>query len=227
MNKRKLGAHIVGPGLAAAITFFTLPILSTFYSVDDIGRFSMLQLAVNFSIIIFSVGLHQAFVREYFESTKKSALTFVLILIPMLFLFLVFSISIMVGLDISSLLFGVESTLLSILVFICILGGVFTHLTIHILRMEEKISSYAVMLFLPKLTVLISSLIFIFYLGAIDFRFLVYSLFCASIVSAFSSIYFNKNTLIEAYKTGLDYKLAKGMLRFGAPLVIGGGHFGC
>ncbi|EPM6963354.1 TPA: oligosaccharide flippase family protein [Vibrio alginolyticus] len=222
MNRRKLVSHIVGPGLTAAITFVTLPILSAFYSVDDIGRFSMLQLAVNLSVILFSVGLHQAYVREYFESNNRPALTSVLISIPTLLFIICILLVEFTGIDISLLLFDKQSNSLSILALFCILGGVFTHLTNHILRMEEKISSYAVMLFMPKLTVLIVSLFFIFHYDNLEFKLLVYALFFASCVSILFSLYLNRLTLIKACKSGFEHRLAQDMLRFGSPLVIAG-----
>ncbi|ELB2734429.1 oligosaccharide flippase family protein, partial [Vibrio alginolyticus] len=119
MNRRKLVSHIVGPGLTAAITFVTLPILSAFYSVDDIGRFSMLQLAVNLSVILFSVGLHQAYVREYFESNNRPALTSVLISIPTLLFIICILLVEFTGIDISLLLFDKQSNSLSILALFC------------------------------------------------------------------------------------------------------------
>ncbi|TMO79788.1 polysaccharide biosynthesis protein, partial [Pseudoalteromonas ruthenica] len=74
MNKAKLLGYAIGPLGAAALGFISLPLLTWFYSVEDVGKISMLLLAMNFGILLFCIGLDQAYIREYHEAESKPAL---------------------------------------------------------------------------------------------------------------------------------------------------------
>ena len=74
MNINKILAYTVGPVGTAAIGFITIPIMTWFYSIEDIGRVSMLPLAVSLSIILFTLGLDQAYVRGYYEASNRASL---------------------------------------------------------------------------------------------------------------------------------------------------------
>ncbi|MGL6275567.1 oligosaccharide flippase family protein [Aeromonas dhakensis] len=74
MNIKKIMGFAIGPIGAAALGFIALPITTWFYSQEDIGKISMLQVAASFCVLIFSLGLDQSYVREYHESENKTAL---------------------------------------------------------------------------------------------------------------------------------------------------------
>ena len=57
MTRNKILSYAVGPIGSAAIGFITLPIITWFYSVEDIGRISMLQVVASFSVLLFCLGL--------------------------------------------------------------------------------------------------------------------------------------------------------------------------
>ena len=67
MKIQKIIHFAVGPIGAAILGLLTTPLLTWFFSVEDIGRYSILQIVISFSTILFSLGLDQAFVRDFHE----------------------------------------------------------------------------------------------------------------------------------------------------------------
>lgn len=73
-------AYSVGPIGSGLIGLITLPMITWFYSVEDVGRISMLQVCTSFFVLLFCLGLDQAYVREYHEFPNKPQLLKVVLL---------------------------------------------------------------------------------------------------------------------------------------------------
>lgn len=56
MIRNKILGYAIEPIGAALMGFITLPIITWFYSVEDIGRISMLQVMVSFCVMVFTLG---------------------------------------------------------------------------------------------------------------------------------------------------------------------------
>ncbi|WP_235596426.1 lipopolysaccharide biosynthesis protein [Pseudomonas aeruginosa] len=74
MVSRKIAVFAIGSIGSAVLGLITLPIITWFYSAEDVGRIAMLQVASNFCVLLFCLGLDQAYVREYHEEKNRSAL---------------------------------------------------------------------------------------------------------------------------------------------------------
>ena len=74
MSPRKILAFAVGPIGGALLALITLPIISWLFSQEDVGKLAMLQVAIGFSTLLFSLGLDQAYVREFHEVSDPPAL---------------------------------------------------------------------------------------------------------------------------------------------------------
>ena len=74
LNIRKIFGFSIGPLGGAVLGFLTLPITAWFFSSEDIGRIALLQIVIGFTTVLFSLGLDQAYVREYHEKENKSNL---------------------------------------------------------------------------------------------------------------------------------------------------------
>ena len=74
MKLKVILSFAIGPIGAAALGFITLPLMTWLYSPEDIGRFGMLNVAVSFSVLLFCLGMDQAYVRQYHESIDKGEL---------------------------------------------------------------------------------------------------------------------------------------------------------
>lgn len=226
MNRNKIIAYTIGPIGAAAIGFITIPIITWFYSMEDIGRISMLPIAINFSIILFSLGLDQAYVRDYYEASDKSTLLkvtafpgFILLLLCYSFL-LIFKPTL-----ISEILYGVSSEILSILTFVCFLLAFISRFLSLILRMEERALAYSMSQLISKLLFLIFMLSGVW----LGFKKDIYNLILAhtlAFISVFLVVLWNtRHQFFLSIKSKINYEQLKSALLFGFPLIIGGLSF--
>ena len=223
MNKSKILAYAVGPIGSGLIGLITLPMITWFYSVEDVGRISMLQVCTSFFILLFCLGLDQAYVREYHESENKTVL-FKVVLWPSLLLGSI-SLLIITLYDtsiVSKLLYGIPSVYLSLLSIICFLVALIARFLSLILRMQEKALAFSMSQLLPKI------LFLVFILSVVWFGFSKdsYTLMTANALSLFAAFgVYAWNTRLEwlsAIKVKFDWQQFKLSLAFGLPLVLGG-----
>lgn len=222
MNTKKIAAFAVGPIGSAALGFITLPIITWFYSVEDIGRIAMLQVVTSFCILLFSLGLDQAYVREYHETESKSALLKASLLPGLLLITLALLLCMVNPGFISKELFSVESTLISILVASCILAAFVSRFLSLILRMQERGMAFSMSQLLPK--VLFLSVIGAYFLLAFDFDLLHLVIAHAISIVAVVLVY-GWNTRREwflALRQEIEKDKFISLLRFGFPLILGG-----
>ena len=221
--KRKIIGYALGPIGAAILGFITLPLITWFYSVEDVGRISMLQVVASFSILLFCLGLDQAYVREYHESDNKPKLFklsvlpgFILIIVSYLAVFLINPEFI------SKWLYGISSTYLTIVSIVCFILAFMSRFLSLILRMEERALAYSMSQLLPK----VIFLMFILSTVWLGFTKDAYNLITAhtlSISAVFMIFAWNtRHEWIASLKQSVSWLDMKQLLAFGLPLVIGG-----
>jgi O-antigen/teichoic acid export membrane protein len=223
MNIKKVLNFSIGPIGAAFLGVLTIPILAWSFSVADIGRFGILQLILSFSCILFTLGLDQAYVREYHEVSDRGVL-FKTALIPsiaffgIIVFFLLFKAEI-----ISSWAYQVPSLFLSIMTIICIFLNILLRYFSLTIRMQERGILYSISQVFPKLILLIMVITLYFSnRNNFDFYYLIiiqfFSLFLVSLIF----IYFIKEDFLSAFTKKTDLKLLKKLFKFGFPLVLSG-----
>lgn len=225
MNVKKVASFAVGPIGGAALGFITLPIITWFYSAEDIGRIAMLQVVSSFCVLLFSLGLDQAYVRDYHESVHKPALLKAALLPGLLLLVMGLAFCFVVPGFISQALFSVDSPLISVLVALCWLAAFVSRFLSLILRMQERGLAFSMSQVLPKLLFL--SVIGIYILFSFGFDLLHLVIAQALSVTAVTLVY-GWNTRLEwfvALSQKVDTEKLKAMLRFGGPLIMGGAAF--
>ncbi|MDZ7925029.1 MAG: oligosaccharide flippase family protein, partial [Marinagarivorans sp.] len=74
MNIKVILAFSIGPVGSAALGFVTVPLLAWFFSSEDLGRLNIAQMLYSLVVMIFALGLDQAYVREHHSSQNKSLL---------------------------------------------------------------------------------------------------------------------------------------------------------
>lgn len=223
MDSKKLIGYAVGPIGSSILGFITLPIITWFYSVEDVGRVSMLQVFTSFFILLFCLGLDQAYVRE-FHSTKEKAQLFKTTLLPGLLLSIL-SLIVVLSYDstiIALWLYDIPDTYLSIITIICFIIALISRFLSLIIRMQERALAFSMSQLLPK----ILFLFFILFTVWLQFSRDTYNLLTANALSiVFTFLIFSWNTRTDLIAT-FKYKIEKGQLRqvlaFGLPLVIGG-----
>ena len=223
MNKKIILRYAVGPIGASILGFITLPIITWFYSIEDVGRVSMLQVFTSFTILFFCLGLDQAYVREYHSAPNKPLLLKSTLLpgliLSVIFLFVIYFYDTTI---ISKWLYEIPSTYLSILTILCFIVALISRFLSLVIRMQERALAFSMSQLLPKL------LFLLIILSSICFGFSknTYTLITANVLSIFFVfLIFLWNTR-QDWIISFRYKLEKEQLTklfsFGLPLVVGG-----
>ncbi len=222
MTPKKILTFALGPISGAVLGFITLPITTWYFSQEDIGRLAMLNVVTSFSILLFSLGLDQAYVREYHETKSKPGL-FKNTVIPGLLLLLI-ALGIILSFDnvLSYWLFGIDSQLLNLLIATAVLSTFIARFLSLILRMNEQGIAYSMSQLLPKLLLILFIISFIFFSADKS----IVNLVLANVTAGlFVCLIFGWNTRKEwlsALKEEIDYSNLKDLLNFGVPLIFGG-----
>lgn len=222
MNKKKIAAFALGPIAGAAFGFVSLPIITWFYSPEDIGRISMLQVVSNMCVLLFSLGLDQSYVREYHEFDNKPALLKAALAPGLLILLVVLAGCLLWPNALSGSLFRVDNFLISILVAVCLLATYVSRFLSLILRMQEKGLAFSMSQVLPKLLFLMIIGCYVLFSFGFDLLHLVIAQ-SASIVMVTVVYAWNTRTQwLSAVNENIDRQQLRKMLVFGTPLIFGG-----
>lgn len=74
MTSRKIATFAIGPIGGALLGLITLSIITWLFSQQDVGCMAMLQVTLNFSVLLLSLGLDQSYVREFHNAENKPVL---------------------------------------------------------------------------------------------------------------------------------------------------------
>lgn len=223
MTLKKLFAYALGPIGSALLGFISLPVITWFYSVEDIGRISMLQVAVSFSVLLFCLGLDQAYVRDYHENDNKPSLLKNSLLPALGFaLITLFGFAIVdIGL-ISKWLYSIDSLYLSVVTGLCLILALSSRFLSLDLRMQEMALAYSMSQLLPKILFLLFVGVTVWFGYAKD----TYNLVAAhtlSIGAVFAVLaWYTRSTWIAALQQKMRWVDLRKLLVFGFPLIFGG-----
>ena len=224
MNRKTIASFAIGPLGSALVGIVTLPMLAWFFAVDDIGRISTLQVIISFSLLLFTLGLDQAYVREYHESVEIDLPNLLKIaMIPGLTLLLLACVFILIfaPFALSNILFSIESPVISILVSLCLVAAFFSRFLSLILRMEERGVAYSMSQILPNILFLILIISFGVIVKNFDFNKLLIAQF-VSILSVTIILAWNTRFLLfRALSSSIHWEKMQGMMKFGFPLIFG------
>lgn len=223
MNSKKIIGFALGPIGAALLGALTVPLLTWFFKAEDIGKLAMLQIAISFVLVFFSLGLDQAFVREYHESKNKPLLIKSSIL-PGTILLLISLLVVIVadGRLMSRVVFSVSDVSLSFMLGAASISAFMSRFLSLILRMEEKGFLFSMSQLLPKL-IFPSAILFGYVFSVdLDLRFLLWSQALSIFFVAIIYTYNTRSVWAPGVFLKLDIVEVVGMLRFGLPLVFGG-----
>lgn len=222
MTPKKIAAFAIGPVGGAVLGLISLPIITWFFSQEDVGRMAMLQVTLSFSVLLFSLGLDQSYVREFHEVENKPAL-FKRAMLPGLVLL---SVTVLVLLAFGGLLAGwlfeVPQLHLSVLVALALITSYISRFLSLVLRMNERGLAFSMSQLLPKLLLL--AIIGSYVLLGVE-KDLTNLVLANTAAIAFVCVIYGWNTRAEwlaGIRTKLDVDQLKSMLRFGLPLILGG-----
>ncbi|MBH0087498.1 lipopolysaccharide biosynthesis protein [Pseudoalteromonas sp. NSLLW218] len=214
MNIKKVLTFSAGPLVAAFIGFVTTPILSWLYSSEDIGLYSLSISLISFTIIIFSVGMDSAYIREFHDVDSKDKLfstclipTFLLLLALTAFVFFYFKENISI--------LGFSSYEIHLLLFCSFLATANRFLSLD-LRMKEEALLYSAYLIINKFAVVAFLVGFYFFRDG-NRASIFNSLLLSQILLLLYLLFFSK---IKLTTTDLKFLDIKKYLRYGLPLVV-------
>lgn len=223
MTKNKIIWYSVGPIGSAVIGLITLPIITWFYSVEDVGRISMLQVVASLAVLLFCLGLDQAYVRAYHETENKPQLFKLTFLPGFVLLGVVIALATLIKPElISKLLYGMDSASLGIISLGCFVLAFSTRFLSLILRMQERAMAYSMSQLLSKVLFL-SLILSIVWLDAKKNIYTLIAIHALSMCVVF--VILGWNTYKEwsaSFFSKLDGALLREHMAFGLPLVIGG-----
>lgn len=225
MNIRKLAGFAIGPIGGAFLGFITLPLTTWFFNTEDIGRIALLQVIIGFSTMLFSLGLDQAYMREYHEKANKPEL-WKNTAFPGLYLLLLFGILFIIDpYLLSELIFGTQSWLMGLLVVVAFVSNYLIRFFSLILRMQEKGFLFSMSQIWPKFFNIILLLNFFLIYNNSDFIYLLYAQVFSSIIACLIFAWNTRQEWIQIENLKLNFNELKPLLQFGMPLVIGGMAF--
>ena len=222
MKPKQIAAFAIGPIGAAFLSLISLPIITWFFSQEDVGRMAMLQVTLGFSTLLFSLGLDQSYVREFHEVDSKPALLKRAMLPGLVLLVGTVLILLPLGGNLAGWLFGVPAWHLSVLAALALVANYISRFLSLVLRMNERGVAFSMSQLLPKLLLLAIIGVYIAVGADKDLTNLVLAN-TAAIASVCAIYGWNTHTeWLLGIRTRLDVGQLRTMLRFGLPLILGG-----
>jgi O-antigen/teichoic acid export membrane protein len=225
VTPKKIATFAIGPIGGAGLGLITLPVITWYFSQEDVGRMAMLQVTLGLGILLFSLGLDQSYVREFHEANDKPVLLKQAALPGLALLVLTLGILLSQGGVLADWLFGVPDWHLSLLIAIALVVSYLSRFLSLVLRMNERGLAYSMSQLTPKL-VLLSIVGGYVLLGAN--KTLTNLVLANTAAIATVCLVYGGNTRRE-WLAGLSRKIdlvqLKNMLRFGLPLILGGMAF--
>lgn len=222
MNLRYVSSFAIGPIISAALGLIILPFLTWFFSVEDIGRYTMAQIVLGLSGTLISLEMHQAYVREYFEYNNKTVLLKTSMQPGIIILFLVVLSTVIFPKEIAKLLFGIDSTILSFLLLTSVICSFILNFLSHVLRMEERGIAFSLTQVTPKLTLIIIIGLIVLLNIPNTFSILLSAYTISLVASLLCFLVVTYTSWKEITKVNVDFGLLRQMLKFSFPLVAGG-----
>lgn len=225
MNARKVLAFSVGPIGGAALGLITLPIVAWLFTPEDIGRLTMMQVTVSFALLLFSLGLDQAYVREFHEVQDKPGLLKAVFIPGFAILLLVLAALVFSPWSPSLLLFGIDSFFLTSLLYTAILLSFGSRFLSLILRMQERGLAFSMSQLLPKLLFLVIVLSYAWFGAEAIFENLIMANFLA-LLAVFAVYAWNtRKDWLPAFSATIDKAKQSQMIRYAIPLIGSGVAF--
>jgi O-antigen/teichoic acid export membrane protein len=220
----KLLGFALGPFMAAGLGLITVPLMAWIFTPEVIGQIAMLNSFLAGSALVLTLGLDQAYVREYHEVSNKPQLLLSLASLSLLATLAFAGIVIFFNSFFISLLFTEQDNplLLSAGLALIIIATILYRFLSLVLRMQQQALKFSLLQISAKLTLVISLSLLFFLKGKFGFV-TAFSLSCLSLlVATLVAVSFTWRECYLSFKAGLNITLIKQALTFGWPLVVSG-----
>ncbi|EEH69378.1 MULTISPECIES: oligosaccharide flippase family protein [Acinetobacter] len=222
MNIKNILYFAIGPIGIAFFGFISIPIMAWIFQPEDIGRLTMLQVSSTFAVLILTLGLDQAYIREYETSENRNSLLKHCIIPGFIFLALISATLLAFPQKTSEWIFGIQQGNLALLLVIYIALSFFSRFLSLILRMQEKGLAFSISQLAPKVTFLFLILGFYFLKDHLTF----YDLLLTQLISILTVFLFfawnTRNTWTRSINENINKKALQPLMLYGYPLALGG-----
>lgn len=220
MQFKKIIFFALGPLGSAAISFAMLPMMTWIFSVEDIGRFAILQVAISLSFVFYGLALDQIYVREYFEYPDKIVLLKTLILPGILLFLLSACVLLIFKLNIVEILFNIHNEINNWFIFLTFFFWFVIGFVSLNLRMSGRAESYSIITIIPKLALLlcIAANYFLFHFR--EFKYIIYFNLIAFSIGFLVSIFYIRNIISDFFILRVDRVFLKLSIRASLPLIV-------
>lgn len=225
MRFRQVVYFSIGPIGGAVLTFSALPIIAWSFSVEDIGRIALFQVFASLCLLLSTLGLDHAYVREYHESKNRFEL-FKNAFAPGFVLLLFFlGVLLLCENSIARFLFSSDGLLECLMVVIYIVLSYVLRFTSAALRMEERGLAFSACQILQRLVLLVVIVYFSLSDMVLNFIHLLTAHLIAILIGASVSVVQVRFAISQAWAQSLSLLEISNLLKFGAPLIMSGFAF--
>lgn len=195
------------------------------YSAEDIGRYAIIHIIISLSFLLCSLGLEQAYVREYYEHSDRLSLLKTTSLMGAVAVILAVSLLSVFSKDMSLVFFDINDARLTYFIVICVLSNFFTSYSLLILRMSERAAAFSFVTLSGKAIFLV--LILSFFLSTYERSF--YSLILMHTISTavmlIVAVCITRADWISSIGAKFLSVEIKSLLAFSLPFIVGGACF--
>lgn len=223
MTVNKVLSYLLGPVGAGLLGVISLPLITWFFSIEAVGKISMLQVAASFTVLLCSLGLDQSFVREFHETDNQPELFKTAFIPPVLFCVLILLAVVLIDeTAISKLLYSDSSISLTFVSVICFFSALCSRFLSLILRMQERAIAYSMGQLLPKLGFLLFVLTIVWFGFSRHFSNLILANTLSVIIVLLVFVWNTRVFLFSCLRESVDFKKLQQLIRYGLPLIVGG-----
>lgn len=222
MRFQKILAFAFGPLANAALGLLLLPLISWFFSAQDIAQITLMQTHASLVLIILGLGLDQAYIRE-FHASQNSDYLFKNIILPPLFLLITLGMGALFLLpQLAKTTFIQADSKLGLALWLFVSFLFFTRYLSIILRMHERAWAFSFSQTTPKLLLLLLIILFALMPSEKTTAQLAWAYAIAQVLTVVFLAWQTRTTLRAALIAPFNRTACWAALRYGLPLMVGG-----
>ena len=222
MNTQKILGFSVGPIATAALGLITVPLVAWVFTPEDVGRLYILQVVISFSVLLFTLGLDQAYVREFYESPSQAVLLKNTFLPGVIFLAIAAVPAAALAEKLSYWLFGVASPFYFWATLGCVMAAFISRFLSLILRMQERAMAFSMSQVIPKAIFVVLIALIVLAGFPTHFLQLQFTLLVSTVAVLLIYAWNTHRQWIPALRASVDIKQLRFMLGYSVPLIFAG-----
>lgn len=222
MKASSLLGFAVGPVGTAALGFVTVPLIAWIFTSEDVGRLNILQMSCSLAMIVFTLGLDQAYIREYYVVQSKALLLKQMAFPILVILLIATALAILFRESLTSLLFKCDDYFVFLGMVLAVWGTLLLRIFSTVLRMQEQGWRFSLTQLLNKAVLLMLCVSAFLLLDKISFAFLALAFAAAVTASATLAFWFTRKEVLVSVVSPMFTSGFPELLRYGLPLVISG-----